>query len=129
VVGAKLFAGTGQSTCDDCSRPIRWWERRVRIDGRRRIHHSCWQGKQFFRQLLAAHASEHAPVVLLEREPAPAYEVGIHDFDSNGLIVVWDFGWASFQGNFLRAVTESLNQAMPQPRMHQFAGVAIGLIG
>jgi hypothetical protein len=115
--------------CDDCSQPIHWWERRLRIDGKRRIHRTCWQGRQFFKRLLAAQTSGDLPTLPLKREPAPAYEVGVHDLDNNGVIVVWDFGWASRQGEFLRMVTEALDQAASQPRIHRFAGVTIALTG
>jgi cytoskeletal protein CcmA (bactofilin family) len=40
--------------CNDCLRPIRWWNRRVWIaDYQYWAHAQCWQGQLFFRGLIA----------------------------------------------------------------------------
>jgi hypothetical protein len=38
--------------CEGCSRPIRPWDRRVLITEHGCIHQSCWEGGEFFRELV-----------------------------------------------------------------------------
>lgn len=38
--------------CEGCSRPIRPWDRRVLMTEQGCIHQSCWEGGEFFRELV-----------------------------------------------------------------------------
>jgi len=38
--------------CEGCSRPIRPWDRRVLMTEHSYIHQSCWEGGEFFRELV-----------------------------------------------------------------------------
>jgi hypothetical protein len=39
--------------CDECSRRIRWWQRRLTVGDSRRVHSVCWEGRKFFKLLIA----------------------------------------------------------------------------
>jgi len=42
--------------CAECSRAIRWWNRRVwPVDSERCVHLQCWKGQLFFKALVADH--------------------------------------------------------------------------
>jgi hypothetical protein len=43
----------GKVFCDECSRRIRWWQRRLTIADSRRVHSTCWEGRNFFKHLIA----------------------------------------------------------------------------
>ena len=49
-------AGRAESKiCEECSHYIHWWERRVAANEQAGVHRSCWEGRQFFSQLMSAH--------------------------------------------------------------------------
>jgi hypothetical protein len=56
-LGARgLLAGVATVRCNDCLRPIRWWNRRVKSgDSEDRIHLQCWKSRLFFNALVADH--------------------------------------------------------------------------
>src|SRR5689334_18845172 len=56
-LGARdAFARVKTVPCDECSRTIRWWNRRVwLVDSECWIHLQCWQGQFFFKALVADH--------------------------------------------------------------------------
>jgi hypothetical protein len=51
--------------CEECSHYIHWWERRVAVNEQVGVHRSCWEGRQFFSQLMSAHLpqSEQSPFI------------------------------------------------------------------
>src|SRR5262245_428211 len=49
-----MLARTRAIFCNECLRPIRWWNRRVALDGSKRwLHQDCWNGQLFFKALVA----------------------------------------------------------------------------
>jgi hypothetical protein len=52
--------------CDECSQPIRWWNRRIWVvKGERCAHLQCWKGQQFLKeyvQLVAEEIRHSAPL-------------------------------------------------------------------
>jgi hypothetical protein len=49
--------------CDDCLRPIRWWERRVCVDKYHPYAHlHCWKSRNFFKALVTAQAPMPGPL-------------------------------------------------------------------
>jgi hypothetical protein len=85
--------------CCDCGRPIRYWERRARLKNGNLIHRACELGLAFVRaqiaetirlqQISSLQSLSHQSKSLTD------YEVEIVDIGSRGLILIWDFGWAS----------------------------------
>jgi hypothetical protein len=54
-------------SCDECSRPIRWWNRRVWVaDHERCAHLQCWNGQQFLKAYVQLMSEE------LRHSPEPA---------------------------------------------------------
>jgi hypothetical protein len=50
----ELLAGLRTIRCDECLGVIRWWNRRVwLVKGERCAHLRCWQGRLFFKALVA----------------------------------------------------------------------------
>jgi len=48
--GRAVLARLRTTSCDECARPIRWWNRRVWAVKRERCAHlQCWNGQQFLR--------------------------------------------------------------------------------
>jgi hypothetical protein len=59
VRGAReALARLKTNFCDECSQPIRWWNRRVWLEeGKRCAHRHCWSGQRFLKdyvQLMSA---------------------------------------------------------------------------
>ena len=127
VLGGKFFRPMRGGDCDGCSNPIQWWERRVWLDRQHRVHRGCWRGQRFFKLFIASQSIEELEVSQSKDAPSSDYEVGIDDLDNGGLIVVWDFGWASLQDDHLRAVTELARHHDWPTRSHQVAGVSIAM--
>jgi hypothetical protein len=50
------LASVRTDRCYDCSRAIRWWNRRVwLVDGERWVHLQCWKGELVFKAVVAGH--------------------------------------------------------------------------
>ena len=48
--GRTVMARLRTISCDECARPIRWWNRRVWAVNRERCTHlQCWNGQQFIK--------------------------------------------------------------------------------
>ena len=48
--GRAVMARLRTTSCDECARPIRWWNRRIwAVDRERCTHLKCWNGQQFIR--------------------------------------------------------------------------------
>ena len=85
--------------CCDCGRPIRYWERRARLKNGNLIHRAC----ELSLAIVRAHIAETIrlqQITSLQSLPRQSksltdYEVEIVDIGSRGLILIWDFGWAS----------------------------------
>jgi hypothetical protein len=84
--------------CYDCERPIRYWARSVRLEDGRTFHCSCRERLEFFRRSLDLLPPPPESQRLKQPDqpnPLADYEVAIVEEESRGLILVWDFGWAS----------------------------------
>jgi hypothetical protein len=112
--------------CDACSQPIRRWARRVWLDDARALHRACWQSRELFRRYFY---DQMAALQTLRRGSGlhASYEVVIVDEASRGLIVVWDFGWASRRSGDMRVITDPLHGGA-QHCMHRFGNVSIAPI-
>jgi len=50
----NVFARFSTIPCDDCLKPIRWWNRRIwLVDGERCAHLQCWNGQLLLKALVA----------------------------------------------------------------------------
>ena len=89
--------------CYECGRPIRHWERRVRLKNGNLIHRACGRGLGLGLVFVRAQIAETIrlqQITSLQSLPHQSksltdYEVEIVDIGSRGLILIWDFGWAS----------------------------------
>jgi hypothetical protein len=96
--------------CYYCGRPVSFWTRRLQIEHSRTVHRACWERDEFFRrnvfEPLARQRTDKPRSVR-----AMDYEVVTIENESRGIIVVWDFGWASRRYGEMRINTDSLNQS------------------
>jgi hypothetical protein len=58
--GARnLLARFKTTPCDECSRPVRWWNRRIWVvNGERCAHLQCWNGQLFLKAYVQLMAEE-----------------------------------------------------------------------
>jgi hypothetical protein len=111
------------AVCYDCSQPIRSWSRRVQLNDGRLVHRACWQSREFFRQYV------YQPIAKTRNAKdacvLPAdYEIEMVDELNDGLIVVWDFGWASTWYGVMRVITDPSPQGTHHC-VHDFCDVSI----
>ncbi len=103
--------------CYYCDRPVRFWTRRLQVEDARTVHRACWEKREFFRRNVfepLAHLRIDKPRSVRAMDysvHAMDYEVVTIENESRGIIVVWDFGWASRRYEELRINTDSLNQS------------------
>jgi len=53
----------GTGFCDECSRPIRFWDSRLFVADGTTAHRSCWESKQFFIEFVHQHSHEVTPAL------------------------------------------------------------------
>jgi hypothetical protein len=57
--GRAVMARLRSTSCDECARPIRWWNRRVWATNRERCTHlQCWNGQQFIKSYVQLMSEE-----------------------------------------------------------------------
>jgi hypothetical protein len=96
--------------CYRCDRPVRFWMRRLQVEQTHMVHRACWERDEFFRR------NVFEPLARLWTDKprsvrAMDYEVVTIENESRGIIVVWNFGWASHRYGEMRINTDLLNQS------------------
>jgi len=57
--GRTVMTRFRTTSCDECARPIRWWNRRVLAADRERCTHlQCWNGQQFIKSYVQLMSEE-----------------------------------------------------------------------
>jgi hypothetical protein len=111
--------------CYDCERPISYWARRMRLEDGRIFHRSCWGKFKFFLFSLDLLSPPPQLQHLNQRDrplnPITNYEIAIVEQESRGLILVWDFGWASRRYRNVRIETD----ALPHGAIHRLGDISI----
>ena len=106
--------------CYDCGRPIGSWARRMRLEDGRIFHRSCWDTFEFFQRFLDWQL-QHLNQQDRPLNPLANYEIAIVEQESRGLIIVWDFGWASRRYGNVRIMTD----ALPHGALHWLGDISI----
>jgi hypothetical protein len=69
----KLLDRAATQICDDCLRPVRWWDRRVRVGNYQPYAHlTCWKSRRFFKALVAAYVPERSGSAVIGVHPQPS---------------------------------------------------------
>jgi hypothetical protein len=65
-----LFARFRAASCDECSHPIRWWNRRVWVASREQCAHlQCWNGRLFLKRYVQLMSEEIRQAAQRRRRP------------------------------------------------------------
>lgn len=80
--GRTVLARLRTTPCDECARPIRWWNRRVWAVNRERCTHlQCWNGQLFLKAYVQLMSEEirHSARVLGQSSDNDSADAALHE--------------------------------------------------
>jgi len=98
----EIFLRLAAATCDECCRPIRFWQSRLTTD-RGPAHRSCWENKRSVIEFVRWFSSQHSQNSVHENELSDAIGF-IESIASSFHQVIQHNGDASVQSEYVRGM-------------------------